>query len=105
VQIELTLEKPVSLEPGVYMVKAEGRKLVVEKIESEIEAGDKVPSIVLADSSDKQIAEVFQKFEQEETNIPMRKFSENVAGYKGGLFKTAKEVDDFIRKERDSWDS
>jgi hypothetical protein len=60
---------------------------------------------ILADYPDGQMDAVFQKFEQDAANIPMRKFSENIAGYNGGLFKTAKEVDDYIRKERDAWDS
>lgn len=34
-QIELLLEKECSLEPGAYMVKAEGKKLIIEKFETE----------------------------------------------------------------------
>ncbi len=34
-----------------------------------------------------------------------RSFLENLGGYKGGqLFKTAAEVDAYIKEERDSWD-
>lgn len=31
-------------------------------------------------------------------------WKENLQGYRGGLFKSAKEVDDYIREERASWD-
>jgi hypothetical protein len=36
---------------------------------------------------------------------PRRRFSEIVAGYAGhGLFRTAEEVDDYLKTERDAWD-
>ena len=35
---------------------------------------------------------------------PKKTWTENLQGYRGGLFKTAKEVDDYIREERASWD-
>ena len=37
---------------------------------------------------------------------PKRRLSEVLAGYAGGrLFRTAEEVDSFLRAERDAWDS
>lgn len=33
-----------------------------------------------------------------------RSLSENLAGYSGGMFKTADEVDEFLKTERESWD-
>ena len=41
----------------------------------------------------------------EAAQSPKLPWSEIVKGYPGGkLFKTAKEVDDYIREERDSWE-
>jgi hypothetical protein len=40
----------------------------------------------------------------EEPAPPKRSFRENLGDYKGGqLFKSAEEVDQYIREERDSW--
>jgi hypothetical protein len=33
-----------------------------------------------------------------------RSFYENLGDYRGGLFKTAEEVEAYIREERDSWE-
>jgi hypothetical protein len=42
----------------------------------------------------------------EDEPIPRRRLSEVLAGYPGGqLFRSAEEVDAYIRAERDSWDS
>jgi hypothetical protein len=41
-----------------------------------------------------------------ETALPKRRLSDILAGYPGGqLFRTAEEVDAYLRAERDSWDS
>lgn len=38
--------------------------------------------------------------------VPKRRLSEILAGYPGGqLFRSAAEVDEYLRTERDSWDS
>ncbi len=42
--------------------------------------------------------------EDDETPVRKRSLLENLDGYQGGqLFKTAAEVDQYIREERDSW--
>jgi hypothetical protein len=42
----------------------------------------------------------------EEPEIPRRRLSEVLAGYPGGQrFRTAEEVDEYLRKEREAWDS
>jgi hypothetical protein len=41
-----------------------------------------------------------------EAPAPKRRLSEVLAGYPGGqLFRTAEEVDAYLRAERDAWDS
>jgi hypothetical protein len=41
----------------------------------------------------------------DEADPSKRRLSENLAGYPGrGLFRTAEEVDAYLRAERDAWD-
>jgi hypothetical protein len=42
----------------------------------------------------------------DEPKLPRRRFSEVLGDYRGGeLFRTAQEVDEYLRTERNSWDS
>jgi hypothetical protein len=40
----------------------------------------------------------------DQPSLVKRPLEEILAGYKGGQFKTAEEVDAYIREERESWD-
>jgi hypothetical protein len=42
----------------------------------------------------------------DETELPKRRLSDVLAGYKGGqLFRSAEEVDAYLHAEREAWDS
>jgi len=42
----------------------------------------------------------------EDPTPPKRRLSEVLAGYPGGqLFRSAEEVDEYLRKEREAWDN
>jgi hypothetical protein len=42
----------------------------------------------------------------DEVELPKRRLSEVLAGYQGGqLFRSAEEVDAYLRAEREAWDS
>jgi hypothetical protein len=105
-QIELILEKEVSLEPGASyrVLKADGKKLVVERIEPDT---TEPKNVVLGMFADRQ--ETMDKVEAaikdfQATPRKKRKMSEILEGYSGGLFKNAQEVDEFLRAERESWE-
>lgn len=88
--IELTLEKECGLQPGtdLHLVKVDGKKLIVEVTAA------KVP-----------LEDIVKAFEAKEQSTPKRKMEDILADYPGGrLFKTAQEVDEYLKAERDSWD-
>lgn len=86
-QIELTLEKECTLEPGPYMVKAVGKKLIVEKIESK----------TAEKKARKQLPKKLDEGKRELEDI--------LADYPGGQFKSAEEVRKYVKEERSSWGS
>jgi hypothetical protein len=104
-QIELTLEKEVCLEPGASyrVLKAEGKKVTMEKIET---AGEPNPFSGLCSDKESTMQKIVENAMQNRERGPRkkRKMSEILAGYQGRAFKDAQDVDDFIRKERESWE-
>jgi hypothetical protein len=69
------------------------------------EGSEATVRIVVEEAQPKRkISEILGDVAKEEPQPQKRTFLENLGGYKGGdLFRSAEEVDQYIREERDSW--
>jgi hypothetical protein len=104
-KFEIEIDKPDEIQPGsdlqIISIDADG------KITARVKTEDKANQFVglYADKREElqSLVENAMK-DRERLTRNKRKMSEVLAGYQGGLFKDAQEVDEFLKAERDSWE-
>ena len=107
--LKLIVDSPTDYPIGTQLSVTgyEENKLILEVSEGSQKEPKNVILGMFADkpeTMDKVSAAIKELREARKAPRKKRKMSEILAGYSGGLFKDAQEVDEFLKAERESWE-